>query len=103
MHTVGFYHEQNRSDRDNFLTIYWDNIDPLYKDEFRKMHPEDNKILTPFDYNSIMLYGPHSYSKDGTAITMEPKFQGFTMDEVYDKPGLTKMDAEAIQLLYNCN
>jgi len=102
MHSVGFYHEQNRSDRDSFITIYWDNIDEAYKDQFNKLDPSDNKILTPFDYNSIMLYGPHSYSKDGKAITMEPKYSGFTMLEVFDKPGLTQMDAKAINLLYNC-
>jgi len=103
MHTVGFYHEQNRSDRDDFITIHWDNIDSAYKEEFQKMDPADNQILTPFDFNSIMLYGSHSYSKDGKLITMEPKFPEFKMIEVYEKPGMTAMDAKAIKLLYKCH
>ncbi len=47
------------------------------------MDLSDNQILTPFDFNSIMLYGPHSYSKDGNSITMEPRFPDFKMIEVY--------------------
>ncbi len=47
------------------------------------MDSSDNKILTPFDFNSIMLYGPHSFSKDGKSITMESKFPEYKMIEVY--------------------
>ncbi|CAG2179491.1 unnamed protein product, partial [Oppiella nova] len=60
MHTVGFYHEQNRSDRDDYLSINWQNIDASYSEEFKKLRPDENQILTPFDYNSVMLYGPLS-------------------------------------------
>jgi hypothetical protein len=103
MHTVGFYHLQNRSDRDQYLRIFWSNIDPRYKEEFRKMYEEDNLILVNFDYSSIMLYGPRSFSKDGTSITMEPTFSGFNMIEVFEKPGLTREDALAINKLYKCD
>jgi len=28
LHTLGFFHEHNRPDRDNFVTIHFDNIIP---------------------------------------------------------------------------
>ena len=28
MHTLGFYHEENRGDRDDYVRINWDNIIP---------------------------------------------------------------------------
>lgn len=34
MHTMGFYHEHSRSDRDMFVDVRWDNIDPNRKNQF---------------------------------------------------------------------
>lgn len=100
MHVIGYYHEHSRSDRDDYLVVHEENINPEFKEEFAKLDPRNERILTPFDYSSIMLYGPLAFSKDDVSKTMEPKLPNFNMIEVYQKPGLTSMDAQGINELY---
>lgn len=102
MHTIGYYHEHNRHDRDDYLRIYPDNINPEDLEQFDINDRRNERIFTSFDYNSVMLYGPRAFSKDQHSITMEPKLAGFYMIEVHEKPGLTKLDAESIKKLYRC-
>lgn len=102
-HSVGFFHEHSRSDRDEYLDIHYENIREGFKDQFVKLRPKQNQLLTPFDYDSIMLYGETVFSKshyDGLK-TMTAK-DGRKLEEVYDKPGLSESDIERISKLYKC-
>lgn len=106
MHAIGFYHEQNRSDRDKYLIIHYDHIQEGLDAQFELLSPSQNRLLVPFDFNSIMLYGPYSFTKDGQT-TMEPNpkepiAKGVVMREVNEKYGLSSIDVKAIQLLYKC-
>ncbi|KAF8765217.1 astacin-like metalloprotease toxin 1 [Argiope bruennichi] len=101
-HAVGFYHEQNRSDRDDYLTIYWENIKEGAEDQFMKLKPNQNQLLTPFDYESIMLYGSMSFSKDRKKLrTMEGK-NGEYLRDVFSKGKLSPSDIQRIKKLYKC-
>ncbi|PRD33214.1 UNVERIFIED_CONTAM: Astacin-like metalloprotease toxin 1 [Trichonephila clavipes] len=101
-HAIGFYHEQNRSDRDDYLTIFWENILPGREDQFMKLRPTQNQLLTPFDYDSIMLYGSMSFSKDRKKLrTMEGKNKEYLKD-VFSKGKLSPSDIQRIKKLYNC-
>lgn len=53
-HAVGLFHEQSRRDRDKFIKILWENVDPSMKNQFRKL--DDNPRGVPYDYRSVMQY-----------------------------------------------
>jgi hypothetical protein len=79
MHALGFIHEQNRNDRDSFIDIQWANIDEKAKVNFEKFPTEMMKASagSPFDFQSIMIYPPSMFSKNGD--TMIPKIEGKTI------------------------
>ncbi|KAE8743846.1 hypothetical protein FOCC_FOCC009556 [Frankliniella occidentalis] len=53
-HAIGFWHEMNRPDRDDWIYVYWQNIIPGFASAFRK-HTAVNTLNERFDYNSIMM------------------------------------------------
>ncbi len=75
-HACGMYHEHCRYDRDKYVTVYTNNIDPDALDDFRKITTSYYTRGT-FDYNSVMIYGSYNASinkqatilkKDGSVI-----------------------------------
>lgn len=64
-HAVGVYHEQCRKDRDNYLTINWENIDSNQAHNFRKASGYYAHDVGEFDWNSIMLYPSEAFSNNG--------------------------------------
>ncbi len=67
MHATGFYHEQNRDDRDEFIHIFLDNVNPNERDNFQK---EGGTKLSGYDFCSIMHYSGKAFSNDPTKSTM---------------------------------
>lgn len=55
LHSLGFFHEHCRSDRDNYITINWSNIRPEKAHNFQKF-TQNGYNIGPLDFNSIMIY-----------------------------------------------
>ncbi|XP_023230424.1 astacin-like metalloprotease toxin 1 [Centruroides sculpturatus] len=101
VHALGFYHEQNRPDRDNYLIIHWENIKEGEEVNFERLSPDKITIYNDFDYESIMLYGNYVFSKDGKSMTIEAK-SGVELLHPYIKGGLSPSDVYRIKKLYEC-
>ena len=56
-HAIGFWHEQTRPDRDDYIKVVTANIIPGFEDQFVKYSREKvDSLGVPYDYNSIMHY-----------------------------------------------
>ena len=95
MHAAGFYHEQSRGDRDNFITIVWDEIAPEMRSNFDKRDARGQDIGA-YDYDSIMHYPTHAGSRSGNP-TIVPRVANARIGQ---RDGLSSLDRAAIDLLY---
>ena len=67
IHALGFAHEHNRPDRDDYINIKWDNIQPgNTKRNFKNFKKMKSDWLTwdlPYDGKSIMHYKYNTFGK----------------------------------------
>ncbi|XP_037128163.1 high choriolytic enzyme 1-like [Syngnathus acus] len=96
-HALGFQHEQTRSDRDGYVKINWENIDPAQAFNFNRQ--DTNNLNTPYDYTSVMHYGKTSFSINGKdTITPIPNANV----QIGQRSGMSRWDIKRINLLYDC-
>lgn len=88
-HAVGMYHEHQRIDRDNYITVNLNNVAPGNRVQFDKI--PIYTMSTEFDWKSIMLYDSYTLSSNGLP-TMLRKSDGQTFDRnIYELSNLDKM------------
>ncbi|XP_072373792.1 low choriolytic enzyme-like [Scyliorhinus torazame] len=99
LHSIGFNHEQSRSDRDNYVTIIEKNIRKGTKFNFVKL--DTNNLGTKYDYSSVMHYGRFAFSKDSQSATIVPKPNPYV--NIGQRFGMSSLDALKVNKLYNCH
>ena len=93
-HSIGLWHEQSRSDRDDFIEIVWANVNEDYKHNFDK-HILDGEDLGEYDYGSIMHYPETAFS-----INNEPTIKPKHGESIGQRNGLSAGDVKAVYLMY---
>jgi hypothetical protein len=65
LHAVGFHHEQNREDRDEFVSIKYENIVDDDVTQFDKLPEGSSSVFgVEYDYGSVMHYSRYAFSKN---------------------------------------
>ncbi|XP_058656704.1 meprin A subunit alpha [Ammospiza caudacuta] len=102
LHALGFYHEQSRMDRDDYVNIWWDEIIEGKEHNFVKY--DDTYITdlnTPYDYESVMHYEPFSFNKNESVPTITAKIPAFD-DIIGQRLDFSAIDLERLNRMYNC-
>lgn len=105
-HVAGLAHEHQRCDRDSYVRILWQNVDPNLAGNFDKLCPAQGWTTTahgyaPYDQNSIMHYGPTEFSHNG-----QPTIQmldGSPITRLGERSGATPNDHRTLREMYPNN
>ncbi|XP_040289825.1 meprin A subunit beta-like [Bufo bufo] len=102
LHALGFYHEQSRSDRDDYVTILWENIQSNLKHNFVSYSDTETTFLdVPYDYTSVMHYPSTAFSANGNP-TIQTKKAAFN-NLIGKQVDLSGNDVLKLNRLYNCS
>ncbi|KAL7020189.1 hypothetical protein ACKWTF_011407 [Chironomus riparius] len=103
VHALGFDHMQSRYDRDRYIDVLYKNIKKSEYFQFELVDPRKFKDFnTPYDYYSVMHYGPTAFSVDPSSKrTIVPKIEKFR-NVIGKVPRLSQGDVRRINNMYNC-
>ncbi|KAF7475402.1 meprin A subunit beta [Marmota monax] len=102
LHALGFWHEQSRSDRDDYIQIMWNRIKPGREHNFNIHNDKESDFLNvPYDYFSVMHYSKIAFKsgQDPTIITKMADFE----DLIGQRMDFSDYDLQKLNRLYNCS
>ncbi|XP_056284210.1 meprin A, alpha (PABA peptide hydrolase), tandem duplicate 1 [Pseudoliparis swirei] len=103
LHALGFYHEQSRTDRDDYVDIWLDQVTPGLENNFNKYN--DDYVTdqnTAYDYESVMHYRPFSFNKNTSIPTVTTKIPEF-YNIIGQYLDFSPMDTLRLNRMYNCS
>ncbi len=99
MHALGFVHEHTRPDRDRYVRVHWEEISEQGIGQFEVVPEEWAELVEgrPFDYQSVMIYGPTLFAKVPGTQTLE----SITAERIAPiSNGLSREDIERLYRVY---
>eukprot|EP00794_Sanderia_malayensis_P020278 gene20278-22264_t len=100
MHSLGFYHEQSRPDRDSYVRIILNNVPEKRKNNFKKYSTSTIKSGgSPYDYMSVMHYSQKAFGGGKVTIqALDSRYQ----DRMGQRIDFSSEDVKQIKAKYSC-
>ncbi|KAM9441760.1 low choriolytic enzyme-like [Salvelinus alpinus] len=98
LHSLGFHHEHNRSDRDQYIKINWQYIYDNAVENFQKQ--DTNNLNTAYDYSSVMHYDKTAYTNNYGKETISPIPDPSVA--IGQRQGMSDIDVLRVNKLYQC-
>ncbi len=110
-HAIGFWHEQSRPDRDQYVNILFGNIESGRASQFmRKNDDKVDSLNSIYDYGSIMHYGGTAFDKPGCSgsgcttisVNNQAEYNRQGTPRLGQRNALSVNDIRQTNLLYGC-
>lgn len=98
-HCVGLFHEHTRPNRDKLIRINFENILEGYEDNFVRADVRTSDVQNwagQMDFNSIMMYFPTAFSKNGKPTIVRKDGKGYAAQ----RKRLSSVDIAGINRMY---
>nr|CAD7260086.1 unnamed protein product [Timema shepardi] len=99
LHALGFFHQQSATERDDYVRILWNNIEPGMEHNFDKYAANQiTNYNTIYDYLSIMHYDGYAFSFNG-----QPTIQSLRGNvQLGQIDTMTETDIIKLERMYGC-
>jgi len=102
MHALGFFHEQNRHERDSYVQVMSANIKPSMMANFEKSSSKTQSGFgVEYDYGSVMHYSATSFTRNGQP-TLKALRSSSDASQMGQRRGFSAGDVRKINAMYKC-
>ncbi|CEF59695.1 Astacin-like metalloendopeptidase [Strongyloides ratti] len=102
-HALGLIHEQSRSDRDEYITIDYENVEEKEKYNFKKINFSSYRnYSTQYDVKALMHYKPTDFAKNTKKPVIASKLQNANQKNMGFSTKMTFNEIKQLNLCH-CN